>query len=219
MGPNGSGKSTLSNVIMGHPSYKVEKGQILFKGEDITNIPVHERARKKIFLAFQYPSAVPGVTVGNFIRAAYIAQKGQVPFKEFRDRLKEQAERLKVDEHFLERYVNDGFSGGEKKKAEILQLAMLMPSLALLDETDSGLDIDALKLVSEDINAIKTQNLSLLIVTHYQRILSYIKPDVVHIMYAGQIIETGGAMLAEQLEKEGYEKRINAYKNATSEQQ
>lgn len=211
MGPNGSGKSTLSLSIMGHLNYRVMQGDIVFEGERINDMPVFERARKKIFLAFQYPSAVTGVSVSNFIRSAYLAQNPGANFQEFMQRLQTNMELLKLDKTFTQRYLNDGFSGGEKKKAEILQLAVLQPKLAMLDETDSGLDIDALRIVSEGVNAIKAKDMSILIVTHYQRILNYIKPDVVHVMYEGRIIKSGGSELAAYLEKEGYEKIIKEY--------
>ncbi len=211
MGPNGSGKSTLSFSIMGHPSYKVTKGNVLYEGKDLLDKTVDERAREKIFLAFQYPSSVTGVSVSNFIRAAYLAQNPGASFHDFAKILKENMELLHIDQSFMQRYLNDGFSGGEKKKAEILQLAVLKPKLALLDETDSGLDIDSLRVVAEGVNAVKNQNMSILLVTHYQRILNYIRPDVVHVMYKGKIITSGGSELAEKLEKEGYENIIKAY--------
>jgi Fe-S cluster assembly ATP-binding protein len=212
MGPNGSGKSTLSLSIMGHPSYSVTEGSILYNGEDITAMPVTERALKKIFLAFQYPSSITGVSVTNFIRAAYLAQHKNVSFKDFSSLLQKNMEKLKITPAFLQRYLNEGFSGGEKKRAEILQLAMLEPELALLDETDSGLDIDALRIVSEEINAAKTDAMAILLVTHYQRILDYIHPDFVHVMYEGKIIRSGGSDLAKELEKSGYESIISEYK-------
>jgi Fe-S cluster assembly ATP-binding protein len=223
MGPNGSGKSTLANVIMGHPKYEVTRGEILFKGVSILDLSADKRARMGLFLAFQYPSSVPGVTVANFLRRALEARRegydptatneptGEAPKKkgippaEFRKLITEKMKLLKVDTGFINRYINEGFSGGEKKRAEILQMAMLEPSMAVLDETDSGLDIDALKIVSDGVNALRGPNLGVLIITHYQRILNYITPDVVHVMYKGQIIKTGGADLAHELEKKGYE--------------
>lgn len=223
MGPNGSGKSTLANVIMGHPKYAVTQGEILFQGRNLLELTVDKRARLGIFLAFQYPATVPGVTVANFIRRSYEARKdgyhpenevldhsGAMPQKkkisptEFRKALQSKMEILKVDSAFLNRYLNDGFSGGEKKRAEILQMAMLQPTLAVLDETDSGLDIDALRIVAEGVNALRGPNMGSLIITHYQRLLNYITPDVVHVMYKGQIIRTGGRELALELEAKGY---------------
>jgi Fe-S cluster assembly ATP-binding protein len=213
MGKNGSGKSTLSFAIMGHPSYKVESGKILYKGEDIVEMKVFDRARKGIFLAFQYPSSITGVSVANFIRSAYLAVHPGANFAQFNELLQENLRMLHIDEQFIHRYVNDGFSGGEKKKLEILQLAMLQPDLALLDETDSGLDIDALRIVSEGVNEVKKKNpqMSILLVTHYQRILNYITPDSVEIMHEGKIIAHGSADLALQLENEGYEKLIKEH--------
>ncbi len=229
MGPNGSGKSTLANVIMGHPKYIVTQGEILFKGHNILALSPDKRARLGLFLAFQYPSSVPGVTVGNFLRRALEAKREGVPElepagvavatevngtgpkrkgippAEFRKLLNAQMEILKVDSTFVSRYINEGFSGGEKKRAEILQMAMLQPSMAILDETDSGLDIDALRIVSEGVNALRGPNLGVLIITHYQRILNYISPDVVHVMYKGRIIKTGGSDFALELEQKGYE--------------
>lgn len=211
MGPNGSGKSTLSFSIMGHPGYTVTKGTVKVDGEEITALPVYKRAKKGIFLAFQYPSALSGVSVANFIRSAYVAQHAQVNFQEFTKLLHEKMELFHIDDAFTHRYLNDGFSGGEKKKAEILQLALLHPKLALLDETDSGLDIDALRIVADGVNAVKDDDMSVLVITHYQRMLNYIHPDVVHILYNGRIIVSGEADLAEKLEHEGYEKIIREY--------
>jgi len=223
MGPNGSGKSTLANVIMGHPKYQVTHGEILFKGLNILELSPDKRARLGLFLAFQYPSSVPGVSVGNFLRRALEAKRdgfdpnapaqpsGQMPKRkgippaEFRKLLNEQMQLLKVDSTFVNRYINEGFSGGEKKRAEILQMAMLQPQMAILDETDSGLDIDALRVVSEGVNALRGPNLGVLIITHYQRILNYITPDHVHVMYKGRIIRSGGPDYAKELEVKGYE--------------
>ena len=223
MGPNGSGKSTLANVIMGHPKYEVTHGEILFKGLNILDLSPDKRARLGLFLAFQYPSSVPGVSVGNFLRRALEAKRegfdpnapaqpsGQMPKRkgippaEFRKLLNEQMQLLKVDSTFVNRYINEGFSGGEKKRAEILQMAMLQPQMAILDETDSGLDIDALRIVSEGVNALRGPNLGVLIITHYQRILNYITPDQVHVMYKGRIIRSGGPDYAKELEEKGYE--------------
>ena len=224
MGPNGSGKSTLANVIMGHPKYVVTQGEILFKGYNILDLSADKRARMGLFLAFQYPSSVPGVTVANFLRRAYEARKegynpanatvpatGEMPKKrgtppaEFRKILTAKMDLLKVDSTFTNRYLNEGFSGGEKKRAEILQMALLQPEIAVLDETDSGLDIDALRVVAEGVNALRGPNMGSLIITHYQRLLNYITPDVVHVMFQGQIIRTGGRDLALELEEKGYE--------------
>lgn len=223
MGPNGSGKSTLANVIMGHPRYEVTKGEILFNGINLLELSPDKRARLGLFLAFQYPSSVPGVSVGNFLRRALEAKRegydpnapetpsGEAPKRkgmppaEFRKLLNEKMKLLKVDNTFVNRYINEGFSGGEKKRAEILQMAMLQPRMAVLDETDSGLDIDALRIVSEGVNALRGPNMGALLITHYQRLLNYIQPDIVHVMYKGRIIRTGGPDLALELEKKGYE--------------
>jgi Fe-S cluster assembly ATP-binding protein len=223
MGPNGSGKSTLANVIMGHPKYVVTQGEITFKGFNILELSPDKRARLGLFLAFQYPSAVPGVSVGNFLRRAVEARRegynpnapaaptGQAPKRkgmppaEFRKLLNDKMQILKVDNAFVGRYLNEGFSGGEKKRAEILQMAMLQPEMAVLDETDSGLDIDALRIVSEGVNALRGPSLGVLIITHYQRILNYITPDFVHVMYQGQIVKSGGPDFARELEEKGYE--------------
>lgn len=206
MGPNGSGKSTLAYAIMGHPKYRITAGRILLKGEDITSATPDERARKGLFLAFQYPVAVPGVTLFNLLRTAGKAVLGQdLPVVPFRRRIREQAALLKVDESFLQRYVNEGFSGGEKKRAEILQLTVLQPLVAVLDETDSGLDIDALKVVADGINAFASPANAILMITHYQRILRYVRPHFVHILVDGRIVRSGGPQLAEELETRGYE--------------
>jgi len=209
MGPNGSGKSTLANTIMGHPNYKVTKGRIRFNGEDIASMSVDERARRGLFLAFQYPIAIPGVVYGNFLRNSLKARRQEdVPVREFRKLLDETLDLLKMDHEFVRRYVNDGFSGGEKKRAEVLQMALLRPEMAVLDETDSGLDIDALRTVAEGINALRGPELGMLLITHYQRLLNYIKPEIVHVLYQGRIIKTGGAELALELERDGYDKII-----------
>jgi Fe-S cluster assembly ATP-binding protein len=210
MGPNGSGKSTLANTIMGHPSYEVTNGRILFQDTDLTDADPDERARAGLFMAFQYPSAIPGVSVVNFLRTAINAQRkarGEDPInlKEFRKLLEGQMEVLGVDREFTRRYLNEGFSGGEKKRCEILQLAILKPVVAVLDETDSGLDIDALRTVANAVNAMRGPDIGALIITHYQRILGYIAPDYVHIMLNGRIVEEGGAELADQLEQKGYD--------------
>jgi Fe-S cluster assembly ATP-binding protein len=212
MGPNGSGKSTLANTIMGHPRYKVTKGRILFDGQDIAAMKVDERARRGLFLAFQYPIAIPGVVYGNFLRNSLKARRqADVPVREFRKLLDETLDLLKMDHEFVRRYVNDGFSGGEKKRAEVLQMAMLRPEMAVLDETDSGLDIDALRTVAEGINALRGPELGMLLITHYQRLLNYIRPDIVHVLYQGRIIKTGGPELAQELERDGYDKIINEF--------
>lgn len=206
MGPNGSGKSTLANVLMGSPSYTVTGGQVLFHGQDLLSMAADQRARLGLFLAFQYPVAIPGVTMVNFLRQAVNAVRGQeVPIREFRELLFSKMEVLKVDQDFARRYVNDGFSGGEKKRAEMLQMAMLQPSMAVLDETDSGLDIDALRTVAEGVNALMNPEMGLLLITHYQRLLNYIKPQFVHVLIDGRIATSGGPELAEQLEITGYD--------------
>ncbi|MEE8427408.1 MAG: Fe-S cluster assembly ATPase SufC, partial [Woeseiaceae bacterium] len=207
MGPNGAGKSTLSNVLLGHPNYVVTKGRILYKGEDITGWETDKRARKGMFLAFQYPTAIPGVTVANFLRTALkaVSVDKKQAVKSFRKTLKEKMALLKMDIKFATRYVNDGFSGGEKKRLEILQMAMLNPELAILDETDSGLDIDALKAVAKGINALRSDDRAIILVTHYQRMLDYIEPDHVHVLSQGRIVRSGDKSLALQLEEKGYE--------------
>jgi Fe-S cluster assembly ATP-binding protein len=206
MGRNGSGKSTLSYTIMGHPRYKITSGKILFKGTDISELSPDERARLGLSLAFQYPVAIPGVSVSNFLRATTKAVRGkEIPVKEFRQELKGLMAKLAVKDEFLSRYVNDGFSGGEKKRLEILQLSLLKPSLAILDETDSGLDIDALKTVSEGINALANEETALLLITHYQRLLNYVHPTFVHVFQNGRIISSGDSKLALELEERGYD--------------
>ena len=219
MGPNGSGKSTLANTLMGHPKYEVTQGDILFKGESVLEMEPDERARAGLFMAFQYPVAIPGLTVANFLRTAINARlepaetngSGAVPRKkgiapkEFRALLKEKMGLLKMDESFAGRYLNDGFSGGEKKRAEILQMAVLKPEIAIMDETDSGLDIDALRIVSDGVNALAGPSMGVLVITHYNRILNYIKPDKVHVMVDGRIQVSGGADLALKLESQGYD--------------
>ncbi len=206
MGPNGSGKSTLANVLMGNPNYEVTGGDILFRGESLLEMTPDERARKGLFLAFQYPVAIPGVTLVNFMRQAVNATRGhEVPIREFRETLFEKMDLLKVDQDFARRYVNDGFSGGEKKRAEMLQMAMLQPAMAVLDETDSGLDIDALRTVAEGVNTLMNEKMGLLLITHYQRLLNYIKPQFVHVLIEGRIVKSGGPELAEQLEASGYD--------------
>ena len=208
MGPNGSGKSTLSKVISGHPAYEVTDGDILFRGESVLDMEPDERARSGVFLAFQYPVEIPGVSVANFMRTAINAKRGEeVDIFDFQEELEGKMEMLEMDPAFALRSVNEGFSGGEKKRNEILQLAMLEPELAVMDETDSGLDIDALKIVTAGINRIKEQNpgMTVLLITHYQRMLNYITPDRVHVMVDGRIIRSGGAELALELEERGYD--------------
>src|SRR5579875_2391415 len=209
MGPNGSGKSTLANAIMGHPGLEVTDGRILWDGQDITEAEPDERARLGLFMAFQYPVAVPGVTVTKYLRTvlnAHRAARGEepIPLKEFRQTVQQAMELTKVPEEFSRRYLNDGFSGGEKKRMEILQLALQKPKLAVLDETDSGLDIDALRTVAEGVNSVTGPDLGILIITHYQRILHLVKPSHVHVLYRGRIVREGGPELVEELEAKGY---------------
>jgi Fe-S cluster assembly ATP-binding protein len=206
MGKNGSGKSTLSNIILGHPNYSVTNGDILFKGKSILSLKPDERARLGIFLSFQYPTAIPGVTVANFLRTMLKGMQGRdIPVKEFRQILKKEITTLKIEESFMGRYVNDGFSGGEKKRNEILQLSLLKPALSILDETDSGLDIDALKIVCDGINANRSPESSFLLITHYQRMLNYVVPDKVHVFMDGKIVLSGDKSLALELEEKGYD--------------
>jgi Fe-S cluster assembly ATP-binding protein len=226
MGPNGSGKSTLAYTIAGHPHYEVIGGDILLNGQSLLELEADERAKAGVFLAFQYPTAIPGVSMANFLRQAVSAVRGYtekakqvvadggaakpigselMPMREFRKELMEKMERLHIDPTFARRYLNEGFSGGEKKRAEILQMAMLEPKFAVLDETDSGLDIDALRVVSEGVNSVIGPNLGVLLITHYQRLLNYIKPHFVHVFYNGQIVMSGGPELAHELEAKGYQ--------------
>jgi Fe-S cluster assembly ATP-binding protein len=206
MGPNGSGKSTLANVLMGRPGYVATGGTVRFKGEDILSLTPDQRAKRGLFLAFQYPTEVPGVSVVNFLRTAYTSIKGeQVSALAFRKHMKEKMQLLGVEDAMVNRYVNQGFSGGEKKKNEILQLAVLEPAIALLDETDSGLDIDSLKAVATGVAQLIGPELGVLLITHYQRILNYITPDYVHVMMNGRIVKSGGKELAHELEQKGYE--------------
>src|SRR5215210_1224262 len=213
MGPNGSGKSTLAYALMGHPSYEITEGEILLDGEDIVERGADERAQKGLFLAFQYPHAIPGVTVTSFLRSAINAirkakaggKDDPVPVKEFRTEILAAMERLKVPRELAQRYLNDGFSGGEKKRVEILQMALLKPKIAILDETDSGLDIDALRIVAGGVNELVGPEMGALVITHYQRILNYVTPDRVHVFVGGKIVESGGPELAERLEAEGYD--------------
>jgi len=209
MGPNGSGKSTLAKVIAGHPEYEVTDGSVLFRGEEILELEPDERSKAGLFLAFQYPVEIPGVSIANFLRTAkqaHLPDGEEVDLFDFQDELLDRMELLEMDPSFAERPVNDGFSGGEKKRNEILQMAMLKPSMALLDETDSGLDIDALQVVAQGVNTLTRENpaMGILVITHYQRLLNYIKPDVVHVMVAGKIVKTGGPEVALELEEAGY---------------
>jgi len=205
MGPNGSGKSTLAAALMGHPAYEIQ-GEIYLDGKPIQDLSPDERARRGMFLSFQYPVAVPGVSVANFLRAAISARKGEeIPVREFRQKLTTAFKELEIPRSFMGRYLNDGFSGGEKKRLEILQMMLLAPVFALLDETDSGLDIDALKLVSEGINQVAGDSMGLLLVTHYQRILNYVRPDRVHVFMNGRVVRSGGPELAHELEERGYD--------------
>ncbi len=210
MGRNGSGKSTLSKVLAGHPAYEVTGGEVLFHGEDLLELEPEERARKGVFLAFQYPLEIPGVSNLDFLRASYNARRKEQGLEEvdafdFDDVVEEKLDVVKMDAAFLNRSVNEGFSGGEKKRNEILQMALLEPSLGILDETDSGLDIDALRTVSEGVNQVANENNAMVLITHYQRLLDYIKPGFVHVMYDGRIIKTGGKELALELEEKGYD--------------
>lgn len=216
MGPNGSGKSTLAYALAGHPKYEVEAGEVWMGEENLLELAPDERARAGLFLAFQYPTSIPGVSMANFLRTAVNAIKGEgdngdkkgIPITEFRKMMLEKMELLKVDRSFARRYLNEGFSGGEKKRAEILQMALLEPRFAIMDETDSGLDIDALRIVSDGVNAIKGPHMGVILITHYNRILNYIKPDHVHVMIDGRIIISGGPELAERLEAEGYDNLV-----------
>jgi Fe-S cluster assembly ATP-binding protein len=212
MGPNGTGKSTLAYTLMGHPGYEVTEGEAIFKGQNVLELEPDQRSHLGIFLAFQYPIAIPGVTVANFLRSAINARRKAanpqdkgIPIPEFRKLLKEKMDLLQMDHTFAGRYLNEGFSGGEKKRAEVLQMASLQPEIAIMDETDSGLDIDALRIVSEGVNALRNPELGVLVITHYQRILNYIKPEFVHIMLDGRIVESGGPELALRLEEHGYD--------------
>ena len=218
MGPNGSGKSTLAYALMGHPGYRITDGDVLLDGESILELEADERAQRGLFLAFQYPHAVPGVTVTSFLRSAINSirkaknggQDDPIPIPEFRKEIFAQMDRLKVSRELASRYLNDGFSGGEKKRVEILQMAMLKPRIAVLDETDSGLDIDALRVVAKGVNELVGPEMGALVITHYQRILNYITPDHVHVFVDGRIVASGGGELAKQLEAEGYEAFIPA---------
>lgn len=209
MGPNGSGKSTLAKVLSGHPAYEVTGGSVLYRGQDLLEMEADERARAGVFLAFQYPMEIPGVSIANFLRTALQAKNPdeEIDIFDFQEKLLDRMQLLEMDPSFAERSVNDGFSGGEKKRNEILQLAMLEPTLAIMDETDSGLDIDALRIVANGVNKLHEErsDMTILMITHYQRLLNYIKPDFVHVMANGRILESGGPELAERLEESGYE--------------
>jgi Fe-S cluster assembly ATP-binding protein len=211
MGPNGSGKSTLAHVLMGHPAYEVTGGEVVFNGEDVLELEPNERSQLGLFLAFQYPAAIPGVTVANFLRMAVNAHRrdedgteNPIRIPEFRKLLQESMEQLKIDRSMTSRYLNDGFSGGEKKRMEMLQMAMLQPEIAILDETDSGLDIDALRIVADGVNSLIGPEMGALVITHYSRLLRYIKPDHIHVLVEGRIVRSGGPELADELESEGY---------------
>jgi Fe-S cluster assembly ATP-binding protein len=227
MGPNGSGKSTLSYALMGHPRYEVTEGSVSLDGRDILEMEADERAKAGLFLAFQYPTSIPGVSVANFLRHAVTnvrnpgRKEGEdlIPMRDFRKELREQMDELGVDQEFARRYLNEGFSGGEKKRAEILQMAMLRPAFAVLDETDSGLDIDAVRIVSEGVNRVAARHgTGILVITHYERILTYIKPQFVHILYGGRIVENGGPELVETLEDQGYDWIREKYPDAARDE-
>jgi Fe-S cluster assembly ATP-binding protein len=227
MGPNGSGKSTLSYALMGHPRYEVTEGSATLDGRDLLAMEADDRAKAGLFLAFQYPTAIPGVSVANFLRHAVTnvrnpdRKEGEdlIPMRDFRKELREQMDELGVDQEFARRYLNEGFSGGEKKRAEILQMAMLRPAFAILDETDSGLDIDAVRIVSEGVNRVAARHgTGVLVITHYERILTYIKPQFVHILFGGRIVEDGGPELVKQLESQGYEWVRQRYPDAARDE-
>lgn len=220
MGPNGSGKSTMSNVLVGHPSYRVTEGNVTFNGRDLLAMSAEERSHQGLFMSFQYPVEIPGVSMTNFIRTAINEKRkalGQQPLAptEFLKLIKEKRDLVKLDAKFMNRSVNEGFSGGEKKRNEIFQMAMLEPSLSILDETDSGLDIDALRIVADGVNRLKSSDTSVIVITHYQRLLDYIKPDVVHVLYQGRIIRTAGPELALELEQRGYDWVIKEFQDST----
>jgi Fe-S cluster assembly ATP-binding protein len=211
MGPNGSGKSTLAHVLMGHPAYEVTDGEVIYKGQQVLELDPDQRSRLGLFLAFQYPSAIPGVTVANFLRLAVNAhrrgedgEENPIRIPEFRKLLQENMETLKIDRSMTSRYLNDGFSGGEKKRMEMLQMAILKPEMAILDETDSGLDIDALRIVSDGVNTLVGPEMGALVITHYSRLLKYITPDRIHVLVGGRIVRSGGPELADELERDGY---------------
>ncbi|MFN2581367.1 MAG: Fe-S cluster assembly ATPase SufC [Candidatus Dormibacteria bacterium] len=210
MGPNGSGKSTLAYTLMGHPKYTVTAGSATFDGQDLLSLTADQRAKLGLFLCFQYPTAIPGVTTVNFLRAALRSQGKEMPAREFLTKLNAEMAALRIDETFRSRYINDGFSGGEKKRSEILQLAMLRPRLAILDETDSGLDVDALRTVAEGVMRLVGPDMGVLVITHYPRILEYLRPDVVHVLHQGRVVTSGGADLAQRIGREGYEPILGA---------
>ena len=219
MGPNGSGKSTMSNVLVGHPSYQVTEGKVTFKGMDLLSMSAEERSHQGLFMSFQYPVEIPGVSMTNFMRTAINEKRkalGQQPLSptDFLKLVKEKRDLVKLDAKFMNRSVNEGFSGGEKKRNEIFQMAMLEPSLSILDETDSGLDIDALRIVADGVNRLKSPETSVIVITHYQRLLDYIKPDVVHVLYKGRIIKTAGPELALELEERGYDWVIKEFEDS-----
>lgn len=223
MGPNGSGKSTLSNVLSGHPAYTVTGGKVTFKGKDLLSLPVENRSHEGLFMSFQYPVEIPGVSMTNFMRTALNEKRrylGLEPMSgsDFLKLMKEKRDLVKLDAKFMNRSVNEGFSGGEKKRNEIFQMAVLEPSLSILDETDSGLDIDALRIVAQGVNSLKTPENSALVITHYQRLLDYIRPDVVHVLYSGRIIRTAGPELALELEERGYDWLIREFEESEDKQ-
>ena len=209
MGPNGAGKTSLGYAVMGHPKYQVTQGDIIWNGESVLGQLPEERSRRGLFLSLQYPTAIPGVTTTNFLRAALKGQGKELPARDFLKLIREEVAALKMDQSFMSRYINDNFSGGEKKRMEIVQMAVLKPEMAILDETDSGLDVDALRTVAEGVNRVRQDGMGVLIITHYQRILDYITPDRVHVMAAGRIIASGGAELVKQIEESGYDPMLH----------
>ena len=219
MGPNGSGKSTMSNVLVGHPAYTVTEGSVIYKGKNLLDMPVEQRSHEGLFLSFQYPVEIPGVSMTNFMRTAINEKRKYLELpplspSDFLKLIKLKRDLVKLDSKFMNRSVNEGFSGGEKKRNEIFQMAMLEPSLSILDETDSGLDIDALRIVAEGVNKLKTPETSVIVITHYQRLLDYIKPDIVHVLYQGRIIKTAGPELALELEERGYDWLIKEFEDS-----
>ena len=219
MGPNGSGKSTMSNVLVGHPAYTVTEGSVIYKGKNLLDMPVEQRSHEGLFLSFQYPVEIPGVSMTNFMRTAINEKRKYLELpplspSDFLKLIKSKRDLVKLDSKFMNRSVNEGFSGGEKKRNEIFQMAMLEPSLSILDETDSGLDIDALRIVAEGVNKLKTPESSVIVITHYQRLLDYIKPDIVHVLYQGRIIKTAGPELALELEERGYDWLIKEFEDS-----
>ena len=219
MGPNGSGKSTMSNVLVGHPAYTVTEGSVIYKGKNLLDMPVEQRSHEGLFLSFQYPVEIPGVSMTNFMRTAINEKRKYLELpplspSDFLKLIKSKRDLVKLDSKFMNRSVNEGFSGGEKKRNEIFQMAMLEPSLSILDETDSGLDIDALRIVAEGVNKLKTPETSVIVITHYQRLLDYIKPNIVHVLYQGRIIKTAGPDLALELEERGYDWLIKEFEDS-----